>query len=123
MKKRLKNVNKLTDEKASELKKLCIGLGMFQRRNNLGELMFKTEKPVCIGEEVIGGKKYKKMREMRVPIMVDHYENLVKIWRKDGQDGIDYYIKFFTDLKEEQEKEALQEAEQAQKEEAKIITL
>lgn len=48
----------------------------------------------------------------REPILINHETNLVEIYQKDGQVGVDAYVKFFKDMLEEAAK--INEAKKAE---------
>lgn len=97
------NKFKLTPDIHKFIESTSKRLGKFQRRDEkTGELMFRKI-PEFKGQ-VLGKKKGSFINNIEYkmePIMVKHEVNLVAIWQKDGQKGIDLYIQFFENLLEE----------------------
>lgn len=102
-KKPLPNKYKLTPTADKACKILAVSLGQFHRKDKNGQLMYREETKF-IGQFTVGNKKENRFEKKKVPLMVNHYINLVEIWQKDGQKGIDIYVNFFKELKAEGEK-------------------
>ena len=103
----LPNKYKLTPEADKMIKKLSEGIGKFQRRDKNKNLLFIEEKKFT-GVTTENGKSFKNFETVKKPLFINHYINLVEIWQKDGHKGVDMYVKFFHDLKQEQEPEVIQ---------------
>lgn len=109
MKQKLKNKFRLTSEVDKQIKEICKSLHAFQRRDKNGELMFRTvtkfKGTENFQKKSNGGLKYRTVLDkIKEPIMVNHYMNLTEIYQKDGQTGIDTYVKFFEDLQKNESK-------------------
>lgn len=108
--------HELSPEKYNELLSKALMMPQFIRKNNLGQPLVKTVIKFIKGKnlttelrEQIKGKihehdKYKV--EFKEPVCVDHKENIIKIFRKEGQKGVDAYIEFFAAEFEAAKKEA-----------------
>lgn len=99
-----KNKFPLTPEILKEIKETIKTLGVWQRKNAKGELMwepvnvFKGTKDFNVGGK--GQKSYTKLFERgKKPLMVNHEVNMIDIWRKDGRKGLDTYTNYFLSLK------------------------
>lgn len=94
------NKYKVTPDIHKFIENTSIRLGKFQRRDEkTGELMFRKI-PVFKGQ--VPGKKngtfVNNIEYKMEPIMVNHEVNLVAIYQKDGQVGMDSYIQFFEEI-------------------------
>lgn len=76
-------------------------LGHFQRKDKHGNLLWRavnkftgTKDFQQTGKSTSCTKTFKVGKE---PIMVNHAVNLVEIYQKDGQKGVDGYVNFFTE--------------------------
>lgn len=102
--KKIPNRFKLTPEVFKSLQILAKTLPKFQRRDSNGNLLsrkvvlFNGTKDYAKG----GGKiptTYKNcLKSGSEPILVNHEINLREIYQKDGQSGVESYVKFFTEL-------------------------
>lgn len=84
----MRNNYKLTPQVYKSILILAKSLGVFQRRDKLGNLIYQ------------GAHK--------IPLMVNHEVNLVECYQKEGLPGIKAYAKFFEDLKKEKKDEPKQ---------------
>lgn len=85
-----------------ELTALAKSMPAFERLDEDKQPMYEIEKKVMMGADIPEAdrpekfdpkKKYK--YSIKVPVMVDHKQNLFKIYKEEGQDGVELYVKFF----------------------------
>jgi len=97
----------ITPEKRQELTGLALMMPEFSRKNNLGQPLEKTIFKFIKGKNLtedlkkqIKGKidlngRYKV--GFTKPLLVNHHQNIFKIFEQEGQTGVDIYVKFFKD--------------------------
>lgn len=106
-----KNKYKLTPEVYKTIKLISKSLPVCQRKDANGNLMWRTISKFDGTEHFQQGigkiprSFTKKIRTGKEPILVNHEINLVEIYQKDGQNGVDSYVKFFQKLKKKEPKE------------------
>lgn len=102
-----KNKFKLTPEVYKSIKLISKTLPVCQRKDKNGNLMWRAVSKFDGTKDFSESlKSYTKIiRTGKEPILVNHEINLVEIWQKDGQNGVDSYVKFFQKLKKEEPKE------------------
>lgn len=101
------NKFKLTPEKYREFKILAAELGPFQRKDKMGNPLFrKITKFVGTIEEK--GKTYNRCEVIKDPILVNHEINLRTLYQKAGQEQVDKYVASFRTLKIELDEEEKQ---------------
>lgn len=102
--KKIPNRFKLTPEVFKSLELLAKTLPKFQRRDNNGNLLsrkvvlFDGTKDFTKGGGKIPTTYTKLLKSKLEPLLVNHEINLREIYQKDGQSGVESYVKFFTDL-------------------------
>ncbi len=108
MKNKPQNKYKLTPDVFKTLTLTADVLPKFQRKDKNGNLMWAT-KTEFKGTENFNAEKgtYTKLTDqLKVPLLVNHHVNLREIYQKDGNRGVQLYVKFFTDEMEKARLEA-----------------
>jgi hypothetical protein len=113
---KLPNIYPLTPDAHKMMKNFASMLGPFQRRDENGNLMFRTV--TKLKKSTLTGNKIKnEFNKISEPMMVNHELELCNIYQKDGMRGVKIYCDFFHELRKEQLPELL-EAEKAKQEAA-----
>lgn len=106
----MKNKNKLTPEVYKQITSICENLPAFHRKDKNGKLMYRITSRFVKGSELSKETKLQSSKEINPTanyvqrgteaILVNHKVTLIEVYQKDGQPGIDTYVKFFKDITE-----------------------
>lgn len=108
MKNKPQNKYKLTAKAYKTLTLTADLLPKFQRKDKSGNLMWTT-KTEFKGTKDFNEEKgtYTKItNQLKEPLLVNHHVNLREIYQKDGNRGVQLYVKYFTDEMEKARLEA-----------------
>lgn len=117
-KKALKSKFKITPAIQKNIETIADSLPKFQRKNTDGSLMFRSMSKIMLGSELseVDRKQIENFDETKKyvkhypePVMANHRIALRLTYLGLGQDGVDQYCKFYTDLFDHQTKKDAKE--------------
>ncbi|MCE3278016.1 MAG: hypothetical protein K0S44_207 [Bacteroidetes bacterium] len=102
--------NKITPQVYKTLVETAAKLPPFQRKDKNGNLLWRaasrfvkgselTQKVTADGKAIKPDEMY--VQQGRQPLLVNHQVNLIEVYMKDGQPGVDEYVDFFANIHEE----------------------
>ena len=126
--------HKISAEVHTELLQLAKTLPQAQHMDEHGKLRYKTEIRKIKGcdlkedeRKLIKGTIRPNVRYgiiFRVPMMVNHEQNIINIYKHDGRDGVNTYVQFWEEeFKRAQEEKAAELASKNTENDAKVLDL